>query len=199
MSSSSTDHADQSGWSASLYNKTASFVYSSEYTRPVLELLAAQPGERIIDFGCGSGEITLQLQKHVASAPGGVVVGTDFSESMIAKAKQNGVKHAFVGDAQTLELPNEFSGIDQKFDAVFSNAALHWCNRDPAGVLESAKKVLKPGGRIAAEMGGFLNCVDEEAKEIIDEVETICIEDCRDKSGKWALMYNRLRFQAVLS
>ncbi|KAG6838097.1 hypothetical protein C0991_001849, partial [Blastosporella zonata] len=85
MSSSSTDtadHVDQSGWSASRYNKTAAFVYSSAFTAPVLELLAAQPGERIIDFGCGSGQITLQLQKHVTSAPGGIVVGTDFSESM---------------------------------------------------------------------------------------------------------------------
>ncbi|KAG6815978.1 hypothetical protein H0H87_009681 [Tephrocybe sp. NHM501043] len=162
MSSSSIDiaeYVDKSGWSASSYNKTAAFVYSAAFTTPVLELLAAQPGERIIDFGCGSGEITLELQKHVASASGGIVVGVDFSESMIAKAKKNGVEHAFVGDAQALELPENMSGIEQKFDAVFSNAALHWCKRNPAGVLESAKRVLKPGGRIAAEMGGFLNCV----------------------------------------
>ncbi|KAG6831659.1 hypothetical protein H0H87_004609 [Tephrocybe sp. NHM501043] len=277
MSSSSIDIAtrvDKSGWSASLYNKTAPFNYSAAFTAPILELLAAQPGERIIDFGCGSGEITLELQKHVAGAPGAVVVGIDLSESMLARAKENGVEHAFVGDLEALELPDNIPGTAQhKFDAVFSNATLHWCKRHPAGVLESAKRVLKPGGRIAAEMGGFLNCVgvrsvihhvlrkrgydpmprdpwffpsvedyeklltdagfkinhislnprltplaggvsqwlqmfarhsflsdlsDEEAKEIMDEVEDICRVDCRDESGKWFMMFMRLRFQAVL-
>jgi SAM-dependent methyltransferase len=48
-----------------------------------------------------------------------------------------------------------------KFDAVFSNACLHWCKRDPGGVLESAKRVLKPGGRFVGEMGGFANCIGE--------------------------------------
>ncbi|KAF5382690.1 hypothetical protein D9615_002818 [Tricholomella constricta] len=156
-----SDQPDASGWSASLYNKSVPFVYSPAFTAPVLELLAAQPGERIIDFGCGSGEVTLELQKIVSSASGGVVVGVDFSESMIAQAKRNGVQHAFVSDIQALKLPkNEiFSQADQKFDTVFSNAALHWCKRDPSGVLESAKRVLKPGGRIVAEMGGFMNCI----------------------------------------
>ena len=51
------------------------------------------------------------------------------------------------------------SKVGTKFDAVFTNAALHWCKRDPAGVLESAKRVLKPGGRIVGEMGGFMNCI----------------------------------------
>ena len=53
------------------------------------------------------------------------------------------------------------SETGSKFDVVFTNAALHWCKRDPAGVLESAKRVLKPGGRIVGEMGGFLNCIGE--------------------------------------
>ncbi|KAG6828285.1 hypothetical protein H0H92_008495 [Tricholoma furcatifolium] len=295
MSTSNTDYTaqvDNSGWSASLYNKTASFVYSSAFTTPVLDLLAAKPGERIVDFGCGSAEVTLRLQKLVASAPGGLVVGTDFSESMITKAKENGLEHAFVGDIQALELPDNIPTINEKFDAVFSNATIHWCKRDPAGVLESAKKVLKPGGRFVAETGGFLNCVgkrrfirricralklksgvglrsamhealrkrgydpvsrdpwffpsvedyekllttagfqvkhislnpritpliggavewlqlfarhsfmgdlsDEEAKEIIEDAAEICRVDCQDKSGKWSLMYVRLRFVAVI-
>ena len=75
---------DSSGWSASLYNKTASFVYSPSYASPVLDLLAAQPGERIIDIGCGSGELTKDLQLLVEQKAGGVVVGTDFSESMVS-------------------------------------------------------------------------------------------------------------------
>jgi ubiquinone/menaquinone biosynthesis C-methylase UbiE len=74
---------DSSGWSAPLYNKTASFVYSSANTAPVLDLLNACPGERILDVGCGSGEITKILQDIVEKAPGGLVVGTDASQSMV--------------------------------------------------------------------------------------------------------------------
>lgn len=78
------DRPDASGWSASLYNKNASFVYSSAFTAPVLTLLDAQPGEKIIDFGCGSGELTLDLQKIVGVDEGqGMVVGMDISESMV--------------------------------------------------------------------------------------------------------------------
>lgn len=75
---------DASGWSASLYNETASFVYSPTFTAPVLELLSPQPGERIIDFGCGSGEVTLEIEKVLKQREGGVVVGVDSSESMVS-------------------------------------------------------------------------------------------------------------------
>jgi len=86
MSESKQDNLqpDSSGWSASLYNKTAAFVYSPAFTAPVLGLLAAQPGERILDVGCGSGEVTLVLQEIVEKAERGVVVGTDNSESMVS-------------------------------------------------------------------------------------------------------------------
>lgn len=69
------------------------------------------------------------------------------------------MKHTFVADAQELELPREVSWGHEKFDAVFSNAALHWCKRDPLGVLLSIKKYVKPGGRLVVEMGGFMNCI----------------------------------------
>jgi len=153
-----SDARDSSNWSASQYNKTASFVYSAAFTAPVLELLDAQPGERILDVGCGSGELTLQLQ-NIVEQKGGVVVGTDFSESMLEKAKSNGVRYTFLGDAQNLEIPKDTPEIQGEFDAAFSNAALHWCKRDPLGVLTSVRKVLKPGGRFIAEMGGFMNCI----------------------------------------
>ncbi len=69
------------------------------------------------------------------------------------------MKHTFVADAQELELPSEVPWGQKKFDAVFSNAAFHWCKRDPLGVLLGVKKCLKPGGRLAVEMGGLLNCI----------------------------------------
>ena len=68
-------------WSASQYNKIASFVYSADNTAPVLALLDPNPGDKIIDFGCGSGQITLELLKVVADA--GIVVGVDSSQSMV--------------------------------------------------------------------------------------------------------------------
>jgi SAM-dependent methyltransferase len=68
------------------------------------------------------------------------------------------VKYTFLADAQNLEIPKDME-IQGGFDAVFSNAALHWCKRDPLGVLTSVRKVLKPGGRFIVEMGGFMNCI----------------------------------------
>jgi SAM-dependent methyltransferase len=80
----------------------------------------------------------------------------------IDRAKANGLRHTFVSDIQQLEIPESVSwSRDVKFDAVFSNACLHWCKRDPKGVLESAKRVLIPGGRFVGEMGGYMNCIGE--------------------------------------
>ncbi|KAF8208602.1 S-adenosyl-L-methionine-dependent methyltransferase [Mycena galopus ATCC 62051] len=153
---------DSQGWSASLYNKSAAFVYSPAFTAPVLDLLSVQPGEKIIDLGCGSGEVTVVIDEIVKQAPGGLVVAVDYSESMIAKAKEAGLAHAFVSDIQNLDIPMAaFNHNDAafKFDAAFSNATFHWCKRDPAGVLESIKKILKPAGRLVVEMGGAMNCI----------------------------------------
>jgi len=73
---------DSSGWSASQYNKTASFVYSDSYIAPVLDLLDPQPRDHIFDFGCGSGEVTLRIVEMVGEK--GLVVGVDYSESMVS-------------------------------------------------------------------------------------------------------------------
>ncbi|KAJ7246400.1 S-adenosyl-L-methionine-dependent methyltransferase [Mycena rebaudengoi] len=138
-----TDDRDNVGWSASLYNKSASFVYSPAFTAPVLDLLSARPGERIIDLGCGSGEITVIIDEIVQQAPGGLIVAVDYSESMVNM-------HLCLM-LRTLDIPvAAFSDDpDFKFDAVFSNASL------ALGV----KKYLKPGGRLVVEMGGSLNCI----------------------------------------
>ena len=69
-------------WSATEYNKTASFVYSTKHTAPILTLLDPKSGDRIIDFGCGTGEVTLELSELVADT--GIVVGVDSSQSMVS-------------------------------------------------------------------------------------------------------------------
>ena len=71
----------EDSWSATAYNTNASFVYSTEYSTPVLKLLAPQLGERIIDFGCGTGELSIQISNLVGKD--GVVVGVDSSQSMV--------------------------------------------------------------------------------------------------------------------
>jgi len=145
-------------WSAVEYNDTASFVYSDRFTAPILSLLDARPGERILDFGCGSGQVTLHIQELVGKT--GTVVGFDSSQSMIEQAVVNGLPHAFVSDARNLRFPAGWpTELQKDFDAVFSNATLHWCKNNPEGVLDSAKRVLKPGGRFVVEMGGFMNCI----------------------------------------
>ncbi|CCM06916.1 uncharacterized protein FIBRA_09228 [Fibroporia radiculosa] len=149
-------------WSAATYNKTAAFVYSQAYTSAVLALLAAQPGEQILDLGCGSGEVTREIAALVGDT--GRVVGTDNSQSMIEQCRANGLAHVFVSDAQDLRFPPGWTaGLCGGYDAVFSNAALHWCKRAPAGVLAGARRVLKPGGRLVVEMGGFMNVVGVRA------------------------------------
>lgn len=80
MTSSATTEVD--AWSADLYNSNASFVYSKQFTSAVLSLLDPKEGQKILDLGCGSGEITLELQNIVGGT--GLVVGSDFSPNMVS-------------------------------------------------------------------------------------------------------------------
>lgn len=77
----SNDQSLAGDWSPEKYNHHASFVYSKEFTTPVLSMLNAQPGEKIMDFGSGSGELTVQLQSIVGKS--GLIVGVDASKNMV--------------------------------------------------------------------------------------------------------------------
>ncbi len=129
-------------WDPNRYIQNASFV--PELGAPLIDLLAPRPGERVLDLGCGDGALT---EKLVAS--GCTVVGVDGSADQIAAAVKRGLD-ARVMNGEALE-------FDHEFDAVFSNAALHWMKR-PDAVIDGVRRALKPGGRFVAEMGGF-GCV----------------------------------------
>ena len=130
-------------WDAGRYDSAHSFVW--ERGRGVVELLAPAPGERILDLGCGTGHLTA----HIA-ASGAEVVGIDSSDGMVGVASQNYPNIRFeVADARSLPYEGEF-------DAVFSNAVLHWV-RPPGAVIESVWRALKSGGRFVSEFGGANN------------------------------------------
>jgi trans-aconitate methyltransferase len=128
-------------WNPTAYAEIGSFVPT--LGAGVLEWLNPQPGERILDLGCGDGQLTGKI-----AAAGADVVGVDASPEMIAGARSKGID-ALVCNAEALPFVAEF-------DAVFSNAALHWVRNQDA-MLAGVKRALKPGGRFVAEMGGHGN------------------------------------------
>lgn len=128
-------------WNPEKYAKNARFV--STLGMPVVELLSPQPGERILDLGCGDGALTIKLLSF-----GCKVMGIDSSPEMIKAAKSLKLD-AQVMDGHALWFSNEF-------DAVFSNAALHWMN-NPERVVAGVWRALKPGGRFVGEFGGYGN------------------------------------------
>ena len=128
-------------WDPARYARTARFV--SDLGEPVLELLAPRPGERVFDLGCGDGALTEKI-----AACGCTVVGLDASAEQVEAARGRGLDAA-VGDGQRLD-------FEADFDAVFSNAALHWM-LDPDAVIDGVWRALKPRGRFVGEMGGAGN------------------------------------------
>jgi trans-aconitate methyltransferase len=130
-------------WNAKLYDDRHSFVW--KFGASLVELLAPQASEAVLDLGCGTGHLTAQI-----AAAGASVLGIDSSPQMIEEARRShpGIRFE-VQDARSLEY------VDQ-FDAVFSNAALHWMH-PPEAVLAGIARALKPGGRFIAEMGGHNN------------------------------------------
>ena len=128
-------------WDPALYAANAAFVPA--LGAAVLDLLAPQPGERILDLGCGDGALTAKLV-----AAGCAVLGVDADPAMVAAARAKGID-ARLGDARALD-------FDAEFDAVFTNAALHWVGQ-PDVVTAGVKRALRPGGRYVGEFGGHAN------------------------------------------
>jgi trans-aconitate methyltransferase len=137
-----SDSGGESGtaWNAELYDAKHSFVWKCGID--LIELLAPQANESVLDLGCGTGHLTRQIASR-----GAQVLGIDSSADMILEARKNYPQLRFeVADARDFQ-PSE------PFDAVFSNAALHWM-KEPQRVAESVRRVLKTEGRFVAEFGG---------------------------------------------
>ncbi len=130
-------------WNANLYNAKHDFVW--KFGSDVVSLLTPRVGERILDLGCGTGHLTAQIAES-----GAAVMGVDRSAEMVASAQVAYPNLKFeVVDARRL-------AFNEKFDAIFSNATLHWIH-EPEAVLQGIFRALRPGGRFVAEMGGKKN------------------------------------------
>lgn len=144
----------EQSWKADEYSNHASFV--SELGLPVLELLNPQPNEAILDLGCGDGTLARKMQTF-----GAKVIGIDSSESMIRSTKSKGVE-AYVEAGENI-------GFSNQFNAVFSNAALHWMP-DYLSVLDGVHRALRSPGRFVGEFGGNGNiaCLREAMRDIYE-------------------------------
>ena len=134
----STSSVISQTWDTAAYAANGRFV--ANLAGGVFDLLSPQAGERILDLGCGDGALTEEI-----AAIGAIVTGVDASPTMVAAARARGliVDHQSATDLR----------YEAEFDAVFSNAALHWIT-DAAAVLQGVRRALRPGGRFVAEMGG---------------------------------------------
>jgi len=147
-------------WDADDYDGDHAFVH--EYGASVVDLLDPKPGERVVDLGCGTGHLTAEIAAAVGDA--GDVLGIDQSPEMVAEAREQYPDLAFERADATEYDPAE------PFDAVFSNAALHWMP-DQDAVVERVADALRPAGRFVAEMGGHGNVatvVDATRRELTD-------------------------------
>jgi trans-aconitate methyltransferase len=127
-------------WNAGLYDDKHSFVWTM--AAGLVDLLEAHAGQRILDLGCGTGHLTGKIAET-----GAIVVGVDRSPDMIRQAREAYPRLQFeVMDAREISFA-------QPFDAIFSNATLHWV-KEPEKVVTGIAKALKPGGRFVAEFGG---------------------------------------------
>jgi trans-aconitate methyltransferase len=150
----------KNNWDATLYEGKHTFVW--KYGEELLKILSPQPGERILDIGCGTGQLTAQIADAEAT-----VMGIDADAAMIEKAKANYPHLEFVvADARSFQ-------VDTQLDAVFSNAALHWIPEADA-VIQHIHQALKPQGRFVAEFGGKGNvkAITNALHVALDEIGT---------------------------
>ena len=127
-------------WDPERYERDGGFVW--KYGHDLVDLLEARPGDHVLDVGCGSGQLTARI-----AVSGADVVGVDNSPEMVDRAVRNYPELRFeVADVRDLPYRAEF-------DAVFSNAVLHWV-LPPEAAVKSIRRALKPGGRFVAELGG---------------------------------------------
>lgn len=153
-------------WNVGLYEQKHSYVW--EYGAQILEMLSPQATERILDLGCGTGQLTAEIARS-----GAEVVGLDRAESAIAKAQANYPELEFrVGNGA------DFS-FQQPFDAVFSNAALHWIHPREAAV-KCIWQALKSGGRFVAEFGGQGN-----VGQIVEALNNVLVKQGCDRYNPW--------------
>jgi SAM-dependent methyltransferase len=138
-------------WDAERYARNARFV--ADLGAPVVDLLAPRAGERILDLGCGDGALTAKLVSM-----GCHVVGVDASRSQIDAARKLGL------DARVMN--GEALDFEGEFDAVFSNAALHWM-RNSGKVIAAVRRALRPQGRFVGEFGGH-GCVAKIKKALVE-------------------------------
>ncbi|MEB3244366.1 MAG: class I SAM-dependent methyltransferase [Vampirovibrionales bacterium] len=145
-------------WNASQYQQKNAFVF--QMAEGVLRLLDPKPGEQILDIGCGTGQLTARLADAGIQA-----CGLDASPDMLAQARQNRPDIPFtLGDVRSFRL-------HQRFDAIFSNAALHWVAEHDQ-VAAAVYYHLKPGGRFVAELGGIGNLA-----AMIEAIEAVLKKD----------------------
>ena len=150
---------ERNHWNAELYSDKHAFVF--QLGAGVVELLNPQPNERILDLGCGTGELSAQIARI-----GARVIGLDASAAMLERArKQFPDLEVVEGDAQHFD-------VGTGFDAVFSNATIHWLP-DHEAVARSVHRALKPSGRFVGEFGGRGNvaCLDASLKRASGELD----------------------------
>ena len=178
--------ASTSQWNAGDYARVGAFV--AELGEAALDLLDPQPGEAILDVGCGEGALTQKIAER-----GARVVGIDNSPEMIAAAQARGL------DAQLADVAS--MGFDRAFDAVFSNATLHWV-LDKDAAARSIWFAIRPGGRFAGELGGEGNLA--RLRSALDEEMIIRGYTPPSAAGNWypspdefAAVYDRAGFTAI--
>jgi SAM-dependent methyltransferase len=188
-------------WAVTTYD--SAFGYVSAHGAPLIDLLDPKAGERVIDLGCGTGTFTAEIAER-----GAEVLGIDGSPEMIAQATALNPGLSFaVGDA------HDFS-TSEPYDAVASNAALHWMTRDPDAVIARVHEALRPGGRFVGELGGAGNCAEliaamqtawrvfgldvpsDLVEPLLARINELAAPALRHETG-WVADYVRLRFAAV--